>query len=223
MNVKAVLCLRRYPGSATGMQAYPEEISVGLKHCIFYSRPVTLRERSRVNIRSCGRAQLSKALVNRGPRSQRKIQSGATNQNSGQLRVPDLIPDQARSSPLMPVVDRVPIYLRLSEASLHSVPSTAASNQKETNHWTPLEHAIDAAYADNYTGVCLPITNEKWKDRWNSLCLTSPGADASASQAQAEKAEAWRVADGFRRDEVNLTKLGMCDSGPRLHSAERAY
>jgi hypothetical protein len=110
--------------------------------------------------------------------------------------------------------NRCPIYLRLQESDLGH--STWEDNVP-LPHQTPLEVSIESARQDDYAGVAVAITNDQWKQRWTSLCLTTPelevldGADKETRNKILEKqrgAELWRASDTFGADEVIVSKLG---------------
>ncbi|KAK4058306.1 hypothetical protein OIO90_000463 [Microbotryomycetes sp. JL221] len=87
---------------------------------------------------------------------------------------------------------------------------------------TPAEAAqgwTGASSRTEYDGVCIPLTNSNWQERWERMCtITSSatevdlaartGTTSALQQDQASKleAEAWRAGGGFRRNEVNLTR-----------------
>ncbi|KAM0788221.1 hypothetical protein ACM66B_001377 [Microbotryomycetes sp. NB124-2] len=87
---------------------------------------------------------------------------------------------------------------------------------------TPAEAAqgwTGATGRTEYDGVCIPLTNGNWQERWERMCtITSSatemdlaaqsGTTHALQQDQSSKleAEAWRAGGGFRRNEVNLTR-----------------
>lgn len=111
-------------------------------------------------------------------------------------------------------MSKVPILLRLSDVPKAS--SGGKGKSKNAVPRSPLEDTITEAHDNNYYGVCVDITNDLWKKRWSSLCLTTPEGDDSATakrsveeiQNKQRVAELWRVSDAFHKDEVNITKLG---------------
>lgn len=69
------------------------------------------------------------------------------------------------------------------------------------------------ARSRGYEGICVPLTNEKWKSRWRDLCLLVPnieedGEGAMKRQEMEQRGEAWRAKPGFGLDEVTITRLG---------------
>ncbi len=93
--------------------------------------------------------------------------------------------------------------------SLPSVPHPSPS---------PLQAHISSTLSNSdYDAVCLPLTNERWQERWERLCLR-PAEDEDASpEAQAARnkerekvdreADVWRKEGGLRREEVNVSRL----------------
>lgn len=113
-------------------------------------------------------------------------------------------------------MSRTPVYLHLSDP-LDSLEEPEASFDPVVRRRSVLETRIDEALQDSYNGVCVNITNDEWRRRWTSLCLTtpSPAEGGSASiplsdelKEQQRVAELWRVSDAFNKSEVNITKLG---------------
>lgn len=108
------------------------------------------------------------------------------------------------------------MYLRLSDP-LGLEEDASATLSPSGRRKSSLEVKIEEALQDSYNGVCLNITNDEWRRRWTSMCLTTPSpAEGGASaiplsdelKEQQRVAELWRVSDAFRKSEVNLTKLG---------------
>ncbi|KAG8891922.1 hypothetical protein FRC00_012917, partial [Tulasnella sp. 408] len=73
-----------------------------------------------------------------------------------------------------------------------------------------LENQIEEAQQDSYNGVCLNITNDEWRRRWTSLCLTTPSPAEGGTvpmpisdelKEQQRIAELWRVSDAFKKSE----------------------
>ncbi|KAG8863184.1 methyltransferase protein [Tulasnella sp. 330] len=115
--------------------------------------------------------------------------------------------------------DRMQVHLHLA-TPLKPSSSEKTQNGKDFRPRTILEQRIHSAQGDRYDGVCLAITNDEWRKRWARLCLSLSGEklDTAASTPEEVKqqqtaAELWRAGDsGFRRDEVNLTKLEEAES-----------
>ena len=72
---------------------------------------------------------------------------------------------------------------------------------------TPSQKATAQARAKGYDGICLPLTNDKWKARWRELCLL-PAEGSPDAAALEQSAENWRSKPVFLRDEVTITRLG---------------
>ncbi|KAG8688974.1 methyltransferase protein [Ceratobasidium sp. 395] len=99
-----------------------------------------------------------------------------------------------------------------------------------------LKSHIDASLAANYDSVALYITNDRWKDRWQKMCLSHSDAGSRHSDASQEhefvprvkvqntecgnlkivsgpkdaeslmEAELWRAGGGFKREELNIIR-----------------
>lgn len=78
-----------------------------------------------------------------------------------------------------------------------------------------------------YDGVCIPLANSNWQERWERMCTITSSAteiDLAAQSGQSTilqqdqasrlEAEAWRAGGGFRRNEVNLTRSGKALAPP---------
>ncbi|KAJ9123690.1 hypothetical protein QFC24_003461 [Naganishia onofrii] len=125
---------------------------------------------------------------------------------------------------------RLPIALNLTQSSLP--PSSAVPADT-----TPVQHLTAQALKADYDLVCVPLANDLWRERWERLCLRAPddgddeegeGGDVFAGGAgnanaasgtkewverersrfeTAREAEAWRTNGGFKRSELNITRL----------------
>lgn len=73
----------------------------------------------------------------------------------------------------------------------------------------------------HFDGVAIPIANEKWRERWKSMCsIQSDGILDGLEEGEEERTrkekeletrgERWRAAPSFLREECNLTSLGEC-------------
>lgn len=112
-------------------------------------------------------------------------------------------------------MSRTPIYLHLSDPPTSG--DAEASFSPSVRRRSALENQIEEALQDSYNGVCLNITNDEWRRRWTSLCLTTPSPAEGGTvpmpisdelKEQQRVAELWRVSDAFKKSEVNITKLG---------------
>ncbi|KAA1467478.1 PRMT5-domain-containing protein [Dentipellis sp. KUC8613] len=72
---------------------------------------------------------------------------------------------------------------------------------------TPVLQVLAEARHKNYTAVCLPLTTEKWKDRWKGMCVLPVGQLGDENAEAEQRAEAWRASPAFARDEVTMTRL----------------
>ena len=77
----------------------------------------------------------------------------------------------------------------------------------ETSVLAQLAEARDKGY----DALCLPLTTEKWKNRWSDMCLLPTGSDKDAQNLAELQAEAWRSKPCFLQDEVTVTRLGKWD------------
>ena len=75
----------------------------------------------------------------------------------------------------------------------------------------------------HFDGVAVPITNEKWKERWKSMCVLQTGDVLDGLEEDEEehkkrdrelelRAEQWRAAPSFLREECNMIGLGRQSS-----------
>ncbi|KAJ9098885.1 hypothetical protein QFC19_006223 [Naganishia cerealis] len=115
---------------------------------------------------------------------------------------------------------RLPIALNLTQ---HSLPPSSAVPADST----PVQHLTAQALQADYDLVCVPLANDLWRERWERLCLRAPddeadeegeaGAGTSGTKEwvdrertrfeTAREAEAWRNNGGFKRSELNITRL----------------
>ncbi|KAG9045040.1 methyltransferase protein [Tulasnella sp. UAMH 9824] len=111
-------------------------------------------------------------------------------------------------------MSRTPIYLHLSDPPTSG--DAEASFNPSVRRRSALENQIEEALQDSYNGVCLSITNDEWRRRWTSLCLTTPSPAEGGTvpmpisdelKEQQRVAELWRVSDAFKKSELNITKL----------------
>ncbi|PPR05752.1 hypothetical protein CVT24_006691 [Panaeolus cyanescens] len=99
---------------------------------------------------------------------------------------------------------------KATKAKLTGVVPPTKPNQK-----TPLLKLIQSARDKGYHTICLPLTTEKWKERWERMCLLPEGqnseeGDEAQKEGQKEKekeAEMWRRTPGFKAEEVTITRL----------------
>ncbi|KAG6837372.1 hypothetical protein H0H93_010530 [Arthromyces matolae] len=72
---------------------------------------------------------------------------------------------------------------------------------------TPLLQLLSETKAKGYDSITLPLTTEKWKKRWEEMCLLPPGSDKEDEIRAEQAAEKWRSRPGFLSDEVTVTRL----------------
>lgn len=131
--------------------------------------------------------------------------------------------------------DRIPLALHYPQSAINpgSSYSNPANGQPATptlggagygppvlTTFTPIQKLVHETteLKRDYDLVCLPLTNARWKDRWERMCLAEEPYDGMASQkkqgnaaASAYEAERWRSGGGFSRGEVNVTRSGLFD------------
>ncbi|KAF7965889.1 hypothetical protein HWV62_41010 [Athelia sp. TMB] len=78
---------------------------------------------------------------------------------------------------------------------------------------TPSDHndstvlrLVTNSRSKGYDSACIPLTTEKWRARWRGMCILS-GEGGERDVGAEERAEAWRAAPVFMRDEVTITRL----------------
>jgi len=74
---------------------------------------------------------------------------------------------------------------------------------------TPVLQLLADLRAKGYQSVCTPLTNERWKKRWEDMCILSAESTEDEKQRVARDAEAWRMMPAFKTDEVTITRLGL--------------
>jgi len=126
-------------------------------------------------------------------------------------------------------MSRLPLALSIPQSG---IPPASASADRNT----PLARLANEASENDYDAICVPLTNDLWRERWERLCLRPVeeddeneaayhGKDNSATRQWLEKerkkretekeAEMWRSHGGFKRTELNITRLGAWSSTPR--------
>jgi protein arginine N-methyltransferase 5 len=73
---------------------------------------------------------------------------------------------------------------------------------------TPVLNVLAAARSMGYDGLCLPLTTDNWKTRWEETCLQPVGSTERDLVAE-RVAEEWRSKPVFMPDEVTMTRLGV--------------
>ena len=88
--------------------------------------------------------------------------------------------------------------------------SRAASALDQQQHPTPVLKLVSDARAQGYNAICLPITTDKWKQRWTEMCIQSSDLEEHERDMVAERrTEEWRARPSFLNDEVTMTRLGQ--------------
>jgi protein arginine N-methyltransferase 5 len=105
-----------------------------------------------------------------------------------------------------------PFYTSDDIARASIIPAPAAGPSPAASAVdSPVLTLVAQAAARGYESVALPLTTEPWKDRWHGMCVLSgagEGEDRELDQENARRAEVWRTAPTFTRDEVTVTRLG---------------
>ncbi|KAG6844122.1 hypothetical protein H0H87_009609 [Tephrocybe sp. NHM501043] len=96
-------------------------------------------------------------------------------------------------------------HLTLDDISLAS--SSSYFPEFDGQVVTPILKLITEARSKGYDALALPLTTEKWKMRWEDMCLLPPGVDREIEISKEQKAEVWRSRPGFLEGEVTLTRL----------------
>ena len=79
---------------------------------------------------------------------------------------------------------------------------------KDDSVQTPVLNLSAEARSMGYQGLCLPLTTENWKARWEETCLLPVGS--TEKDLVSEKlAEEWRSKPAFIEDEVTMARIGM--------------
>ncbi|TYJ57617.1 hypothetical protein B9479_001699 [Cryptococcus floricola] len=84
---------------------------------------------------------------------------------------------------------------------------------------SPLQQVVQSTLqTTDYDLVSLPLSNQKWQDRWEKLCLHPVFDEDAISQAELDKleqerrvvdreADLWRRDGGLKREEVNISRI----------------
>ena len=83
-----------------------------------------------------------------------------------------------------------------------------AAKTVDMKYETPMLAQLVEARDKGYDAICLPLTTEKWKNRWSNMCLLPTGSNRDSQNLAELQAEAWRSNPCFLRDEVTITRLG---------------
>ena len=86
----------------------------------------------------------------------------------------------------------------------------AASTLDVQHHATPVLKLVSEARAKGYNALYLPITTDKWKQRWTGMCIQSSDLEDHERDLVVERrTEEWRARPAFLKDEVTMTRLGQ--------------
>ena len=95
---------------------------------------------------------------------------------------------------------------------------------------TPVQYIKRFVGLDGYSGIAVELTNERWRERWERLCLQSDhtaqmprsssrmSLGVTAEVNTCTEAERWRRAPSFQRAEVNITRASDVDGATVLLS-----
>jgi protein arginine N-methyltransferase 5 len=72
---------------------------------------------------------------------------------------------------------------------------------------TPVLQLLTESKSKGYDVACIPLTNDNWRTRWKSMCL-SPDSGEEKDENTDRISEAWRSNPVFFKGELNLTRLG---------------
>jgi protein arginine N-methyltransferase 5 len=91
--------------------------------------------------------------------------------------------------------------------SLSEIPPDSVSSER-----SPVQMVIANAHANAYHYVCIPLTNEKWHNRWREMCNKDENKfseDQHGHERHMKDTELWRDSAAFRREEVVISRLGL--------------
>ena len=102
----------------------------------------------------------------------------------------------------------------ITHVTLDHLSALAQPNPLDLSGRSPALKAIAEARADGYDAVCIPLTTDKWKERWSGMCLLPDEArEGGTDNSELEqRAEQWRAQPVFTKDEVTITRVGECSS-----------
>jgi type II protein arginine methyltransferase len=121
----------------------------------------------------------------------------------------------------------IPSITKMSLASIATLFSQSELSQASISEGHTVLKLVEDAESKGYQSVCIPLTTQRWKARWEDMCLASPApstnlakkresrrdsriVNANQRDAKAEKrAEQWRLRPVFERDEVTITQIGL--------------
>lgn len=108
-------------------------------------------------------------------------------------------------------------------ARLITLEEIGKSSQSELDVISSSVSRLKGEVRTHFDTVAIPITNEKWRERWRSMCVSQvgnilDGLDAEdggddktmtdEEREKEERAERWRSCPSFLREECNMVGLG---------------
>ncbi|KAI0806015.1 PRMT5-domain-containing protein [Irpex lacteus] len=105
----------------------------------------------------------------------------------------------------------------INHLTLDHLTQLSEPDASDISESTPSLKGLAKARSKGYDGICLPLTNEKWKARWRSLCLL-PDDENPDKAALEQRAEHWRANPAFSRDEVTITRIDEAENAVILVS-----
>jgi type II protein arginine methyltransferase len=91
--------------------------------------------------------------------------------------------------------------------SLDDIARAPTTDKKGHPHSPVLKLKADAR-SKGYQTVVLPLTTNKWRERWTETCLLPEGQLESIDAMADHRAEVWRSQPAFLPGEVTMTGLG---------------
>ena len=67
-----------------------------------------------------------------------------------------------------------------------------ADVDRDPNFETPILRLLSDSKTKGYDTVCIPLTNEGWRESWEKMCL-SPEDEAEKDESAERISEAWRI------------------------------
>ncbi|KAF9468127.1 PRMT5-domain-containing protein [Collybia nuda] len=91
--------------------------------------------------------------------------------------------------------------------TIKDITEASSFRPNEQTHETPVLKLVANARSKRYDAICVPLTTEKWKQRWMDMCLLPTGSERETEMKAEQMAEKWRARPCFLKDEVTLTRL----------------
>lgn len=123
--------------------------------------------------------------------------------------------------------------LTSSVARLITLEEIDKSSQSDLDRISSTVSRLKGEARTHFDTVAIPITNEKWRERWRSMCVSQVGNVLDGLEAEGgnddktmtdeerekeERAERWRSCPSFLREECNMVGLGKLFSSFRPSS-----